>query len=276
VSRPSLRRALLLLAFVPAAAPARAGARFEVAGAVTATEDALQVEVRLKNVGDRPASPLTVRAELLGERREARIDPGAASGETRTATFSFPLEVPRPGVHALTLLLEFPDIGARAPGTEPTASQRAFLLLALGENPPPAVKVDAPEARIETAGRLLVGIQSADGAAHRVRLRVLTPRGLRADDVQDEVAVPEKGRVVTAVPLLRAGAPRPSQQGVLMVADVVDGPVARNAVSTGVVDIEPDAAWLPRHRSLLVLAVVLLLGGAALEELRRRPGAPAA
>jgi hypothetical protein len=47
-------------------------------------------------------------------------------------------------------------------------------------------------------------------------------------------------------------------------------------VSTGVVDIEPDAAWLPRHRSLLVLAVVLLLGGAALEELRRRPGAPAA
>jgi hypothetical protein len=52
----------------------------------------------------------------------------------------------------------------------------------------------------------------------------------------------------------------------------VDGPVARTAVSTGVVQIDADPAWLPRHRSLLVLGVVLLLGGAALEELRRRPG----
>jgi hypothetical protein len=271
VARPPLLRALLLLAASLAPASAGAGARFEVAGSANATEEALLVTVELKNVGDRPASPLTVRAELLGERREARIDPGAATGETRIAKLSFPLEVPRPGVHALTLLLEFPDIGTGAPGSEPAASQRAFLLLALGENAPPAVKVEAPEAHLETAGRLPVALESADGRAHRVRLRVLTPLGLRADDVP-EVAVPAQGRVVTPVPVRRAGAPRPSQQGVLMVADVVDGPVARTAVSTGVVQIDADPAWLPRHRSLLVLGVVLLLGGAALEELRRRPG----
>jgi len=262
----------LLLALLPLAAEVRAGARFEVTGSADATDEALLVRVELKNVGDRPASPLTVRGELLGVRRETVINPGAASGETRVATLSFPLEVPRPGVHALTLLLEFPDIGGGAPGAEPTASQRAYLLLALGENAPPAVKVDAPVAHVETAGRMAVGVESVDGAAHRVRLRVLTPLGLRAGDVEAEVAVPAKGRAVSDVTLLRAGAPRPSQQGVLVVADVVDGPLARTAVSTGVVEIDAPAAWLPRHRSLLVLAAILLLGAAALEELRKSPG----
>jgi hypothetical protein len=275
VSRP-LRTALLLLALLPLAAGVRAGARFEVTGSANATDEALLVRIELKNVGDRPASPLTVRGELLGERREARIDPGAASGETRVATLSFPLEVPRPGVHALTLLLEFPDIGGGAPGAEPTASQRAYLLLALGENAPPAVKVDAPVAHVETAGRIAVGMESVDGEAHRVRLRVLTPLGLRAEEPENEVAVPAKGRAETAVTLLRAGAPRPSQQGVLVVAEVVDGPLARTAVSTGVVEIEAPAAWLPRHRSLLVLAAILLLGAAALEELRKSPDGRAA
>jgi hypothetical protein len=275
VGRPP-RTALVLLAALTLAAEARAGARFEVAGSATATDEALLVRVELKNVGDRPASPLTVRGELLGERREAVIDPGAATGETRVATLSFPLEVPRAGVHALTLLLEFPDIGGGAPGAEPTASQRAYLLLALGENAPAAVKVDAPVAHVQTAGRIAVGMESVDGSAHRVRLRVLTPLGLRAEDVADEISVPATGRAVSEVTLLRAGAPRPSQQGVLVVADVVDGPLARTAVSTGVVEIEAPAAWLPRHRSLLVLAAILLLGAAALEELRRSPGGHAA
>jgi hypothetical protein len=252
-------------------AEARAGARFEVSGTVEAAENGLAVRVSLKNVGDRGTGSVTVEGELLGRRQEGSLDQGVPAGESRSLLLRYPPEVPRRGVHPLTLLVDFTEPTPGADGSPPAESQRAFLLLALGANPPPAVRVDAAEGRLETRSSLAVGLESLDGAPHRVRLRVLTPHGLRAENPPADVGVPAVGRVLVTIPLLRSGAPRGSRQGVLVVAEASDGPLARTTVTTGVVEIAPDPALMPRlRRPLLVLAGLLLASAAALEFRRSR------
>ena len=141
----------LLLGVVLLAAPrgAHASARFEVTGSASSPDGAsLEVTVDLQNQGDAKASPVTIQGELVAERREARLADGVAPGATERVVLRFPLEVPRPGLHALPLLLEWP-VGPRpADGTQaPTASQRAFLLVTLGAVAEPAVRVLAPRPR---------------------------------------------------------------------------------------------------------------------------------
>jgi hypothetical protein len=258
------------LLLVPVA-NARAGARFEVSGTVEATESGIAVRVSLKNAGDRGTGSVSVEGEFLGRRQEGTLDQGVPAGESRSLLLRYPPEVPRRGVHPLTLLLDFAETGPGADGNPPTESQRAFLLLALGANPPPAVRVDAAEGRLETRSSLAVGLESLDGASHRVRLRVLTPHGLRAENPPAEVGVPAAGRVSVPIPLLRSGAPRGSRQGVLLVAEAGDGPLARTTVTTGVVEIAPDPAIMPRLRlPLVVLGVLLLASAVALEFQHRR------
>jgi hypothetical protein len=258
------------LLLVPVA-NARAGARFEVSGTVEATESGIAVRVSLKNAGDRGTGSVSVEGEFLGRRQEGTLDQGVPAGESRSLLLRYPPEVPRRGVHPLTLLLDFAETGPGADGNPPTESQRAFLLLALGANPPPAVRVDAAEGRLETRSSLAVGLESLDGASHRVRLRVLTPHGLRAENPPAEVGVPAAGRVSVPIPLLRSGAPRGSRQGVLLVAEAGDGPLARTTVTTGVVEIAPDPAIMPSLRlPLVVLAGLLLASALALEFQRRR------
>jgi hypothetical protein len=258
------------LLLVPAAS-AGAGARFEVSGAVEATESEIAVRVSLKNVGDRATGTVSVEGEFLGRRREGTLDQGVPAGESRSLLLRYPPEVPRRGVHPLTLLLDFAEAASAANANPPTVSQRAFLLLALGANPPPAVRVDAAEGRVETRSSLAVGLQSLDGAPHRVHLRVLTPHGLRAENPPADVEVPAAGLVSVPIPLLRSGAPRGSRQGVLFVAEAADGPLARTTVTTGVVEIAPDPAIMPRLRlPLLVLAGLLLASAVALEFRRSR------
>jgi hypothetical protein len=153
----------------------------------------------------------------------------------------------------------------------PPTSQRAFLLLSVGANPPPALRVSAEEATLETAGALAVRVESADGAAHRARLRVLTPRGINAN-TPVEVDVPASGAVTARVPLLRGTVARPSRQGVVAVAEAVDGDLAHAAVATTLVHVAADSAVLPRLRTwLAAAAILLLLAAAAVEWRSRRP-----
>jgi hypothetical protein len=119
-------------------------------------------------------------------------------------------------------------------------------------------------------GSLPVGLESTDGAAHRVAVRVLPPRGLNVlGGPLVDLDVPGSGRVTAPVSLLRAGAPRESRQGILIVASAADGPLERTAVATGVVTIARDPALLPRLRPALWLLAAALLGAAAWAELRR-------
>jgi hypothetical protein len=144
-------------------------------------------------------------------------------------------------------------------------------LLALGANPDPAVRLLPSALRLDVRGALPVRVESADAQAHRVRLRALTARGLRAEGDVAEVAVPAWGPVSVALPLVRAGARRGSRQAVLLVAEAADGPLARTTVATAVVVVAPVPDLLPRLRGpLLALGLVLLTVAIAFEVRRWR------
>jgi hypothetical protein len=262
---------LLGLLLVASATPARAEARLEVSGEVVGRAPRLEVRVLVSNRGDQAATPLTVVGELLGERREARLVRGVGPGAAEAVVLDFAPSPPRAGSHALTLLLEHPvDGGLDAAGNPPMASQRAYLLLALGARPDPAVRIEVASASIDVFGELPVRLLSADGDAHRVAVRALTARGLRVVESPEAVEVPAAGAVTLSFRLARAGAPRGTHHGVLVVAETVDGPLARTSVATAPVDVVPDPSLLPRLRGPILFVAILLLSAAALAEWRRR------
>jgi hypothetical protein len=264
--------ALLAAAATPAAAaalvPASVGPTFDVGGAVALTEEGeLEVRVDLTNRGDAASGAVSVLGELAGHYEEARVPAGVAPGATAAARLVFPREVPRPGVYPVVLLLDYAP--AAAAGVTPTArSQRAFLLLTLGATAAAPVRIRAPEVTLRDRVLLPVVLESADGRAHRIRLRVLAPRGLNPERLQDEVAVPASGTATVSVPLLRGGVPRPSRQGLLLVAETLDGDVAQASTSTILVAVEPAAEAKPRWRDPFVVAAGLLLAAAAVLEWR--------
>jgi len=269
------RGTLLFVLLAGIVAPARAEVLFEVGGALRPSEEGIAVEVEISNRGDQAVPSLEVRGELFGREDEARLTGGIAAGAGARVVLRFPDEPPRPGVHALTLLLEYPE-GATtdATGTLSTGSQRAYLLLALGANPPPAVRLAASEIVLDAVGTMHVDVEGLDGAPHRVRLRALTARGLHADGPPQEIDVGASGKTAASLVLRRAAALRGSRHGVLIVADTVDGPLARAAVASGAVVIAPEPGLLPRLRwPLLALAAVLM--GAALVREFASPRAPA-
>jgi hypothetical protein len=221
------------------------------------------VRVELGNTGDLDIDgPVQVAGRLLGNRNQARLDEPIPAGGKATVQLFFPPDVPRPGVHALTLVVSFSSRGVEE-------SRAAYLLLGLGAVPDPAVRLFPREAAFELRGSLEVGLESADGAPHTVRLEVATPRGLRAEEAQAPVAVPGAGRVQARVGLLRTGAAHDTRHGVVVVAAAEDGPEARTAAATATVRILPDPALLPRIRMpILGLALALLVTSLYLE-LRR-------
>jgi hypothetical protein len=252
----------LLIAAPPPAPPA-----FEVSGSVAlADEDTLDVRVDLANHGG-DSGAVALVGELSGHYDDATVA-GVGAGETGSARLRFPREVGRPGVYPVVLRLDY------APRVAPTdiavaSSRRAFLLLSLGASAPPAVRITAPGVLLADRVLLPVTLQSLDAAAHRVRVRVLGPRGLNAERPRDEVAVPASGGVTVEVPLLRGSVPRGSRQGVLIVAETLDGELARTSTATTTVEVEPDPAWLPSLRVPLVLVGVLLILVAGVIEWRR-------
>jgi hypothetical protein len=243
--------------------------RFEVAGTVEGTDDELRVHVRLRNGGDSPATVLSVEGELLGNTARAQIPAGVAVGATGEAVLTFPAAATRAGVHPLSLLLDYQWPAPRGPQG---VSQRAYLLLGLGGVAEPAVRLSLRDARMEYSGVVDVGVESADGSPHSVRLRLLGPRGFRADAPADEVQVPPRGPIGVPIRVFRGTLPWESRQGVLALAEVTDGPLASAAVASAAVDVGPDPAWMPRLRKPLLLAGIVLFGVAAWVEARRRIG----
>jgi hypothetical protein len=263
--------ALALLLLVPPAA--RGEAVLAVSGSVVSIAPRLEVRVVVTNRGDRAAAPLEVTGELLGSRRSARLAEGVSAGGSGAVLLGFDPEVSRPGLHALTLLLEHPVEGLPdAAGNAPLASERAALLLALGANPGPSVRLAAEPLQLDVEGILRVRVESADGAPHRVHLRALTARGLRADGEGAEVDAPATGAVAVSLPLVRAGAPRGSRHAVLLVAESLDGDLARTAVVSAPVEVAADPSVLPRLRGAVFVLGILLIAVAVGFEVRRRNG----
>lgn len=239
----------------------------------------LEVRVRVENAGGEETGPLTVVGELFGERREARVRNGIPPGSEAAVIVDFDTGTARPGVHALSLLLEHPVDGPRdAAGQMPVASRRAVVLVTVGSPPRDAVVLDVPcpeddacASIAEVEGQIIVHLESADGQAHRVRLRALTARGLRPGEESREVEVPASGRVSASVPIVRAGAPRGSRHGLVLVTETVaTGVPVRTTTTQALVEVAPDRSVVARLRWPLLGAGLALLVAAALAE-RRAP-----
>ncbi len=82
-----------------------------------------------------------------------------------------------------------------------------------------------------------------------MRLRALPARGLRAAGDAALVDVPARGSASATLPIVRAGAARGSRHAVLLVAESVDGSLARTTVSVAPVEVAPDPSLLPRLRT---------------------------
>ncbi len=257
---PPRTRLPVTLVLLLLSTPAWPDAVLDVSGRVVATAPRLDVRVTLTNRGDLPAGPIDVSGELSGERGDARFSGTLAPGASGDVSLDFAPTPLRPGLHALTLLLEHPVEGSPdGAGNPPVASQRAWLLLALGANPKEAVQLRSEPLRLDVRGSLLVHVLSRDGEAHRVRLRALPARGLRSDGGPIDVAVPARGEATARIPIVRAGAARGTRQALLIVAETPDGPLSRTAVAVATVDVRPDPALLPRLRlPLLAIGLTLL------------------
>jgi hypothetical protein len=245
-----------------------------VGGVVTPRDEGLDVRVDVRNTGAQPVSNLTVLGEVFGGREEGRHPAEIPPGHTVSVVLRFPHDAPRPGVHAVRLKLDYAEGTAPdASGNVVTASEPACLLFSRGQDAPAAVRLSAAPVTIDARGILAVTLESQDGAAHRVRLRTVTSRTLIPEDPQ-EFDVPASGSVRIGVPLRRAGALRGSRPGVWLVAEAVDGPVARTSVAAAEVEVAKEPGLLPRVRVFLFVLGGLLVAGALLWEFR--PMAPSA
>jgi hypothetical protein len=238
--------------------------RLQVGGGVQIMDDALLARVDVSNQGDTPAEALRVHGELLLAFDEVGLDTPLAPNETRSVALRFPLSAAPPGVHLLGLRLDYTPRGQTA------TSQRAYLLVALGETLPAAVRIDLTDTELRDRALVRARLSSLDGQAHRVLLRVLTPRGLNPHGDPLEVSVPAQGATIAHLPILRGGVPRPSTQGVLVSAATLEsGAPTRTAVATGVVHVLPDPARLPGLRRPLALIALGLVVATVIAEIRR-------
>jgi hypothetical protein len=269
-ARATSSAAALLGLGLCAGPPALAAPPLDVSGEVVSVVPRLEVRVVVTNRSAQPTGALDVVGEMLGERRAARVTAGVPAAGSAAVVLGFDASPKRPGLHALTLLLEHPVEGTPdAAGNLPVESQRAWLLIALGARAEPAVRLEPDPAPIDVRGELRVRLRSADGAPHRVSVHGLAARGVRFEGPPVEVAVPASSSVVVSLPLVRAGAPRGTRHGVLVVAETPDGPLARTAVTAASVEIAPDPSVLPHVRGVLLVAGLALLAAAAVAEWRR-------
>jgi len=94
--------------------------------------------------------------------------------------------------------------------------------------------------------------------------------------------VPASGTATVSVPLLRGGVQRASRQGLLLVAETLDGDVAQASTATSIVEVEATSDLMPHWRDPFVIAAGLLLAAAAVLEwlhlraMRRTAADPAA
>jgi hypothetical protein len=257
--------ASLTLLAVLAAPAVRAEVRLEVSGQAREAGGLRLVRVEVANRGDRAATGLEVEGELRGAHRQAALLEPLAAGATRGVELAFPADVPRPGVHGLALHLRYTPEGAPA-GASPS-SQRAYLLLALGADPPPSVRLRVTDAVVTRQAEVAVHLESADGAPHRVRLKVLAPRGLSALEPEAPIEVPAGGTARVGLLVLASGPPPAAPARIVVLAAEVDGPLERTAAAAGRIDVHAPSPWLPRWRGRLLVAALVLLAAAVIVEL---------
>lgn len=265
MSRLSRSASALLLLLPLSAVPAEAAARLTVTGTVASVEEELVVSVQVDNRGDVAVAPLVVHGELLGGYDEVQKDAGIAANSWTEAELHFPRAEARPGVHLVVLRLDY-----QSPQGGPWTSQAAYLLLSMGANPAPAVRVFVGETTVETRGRVAVELESADGRPHVARLRLLTPKGINPFGEAPDVNVPAQGRARAALEVLRGTAARGTRQGILVAATTTDGDEQTAAVAEGSVVVAADPALMPRLRIPMTVAGVVLLLAVIVAEVRRR------
>lgn len=242
-----------------------------MSGGAEVAEGRLRVFVDLENRGAAPVYDLAVDAELAGEFARASLDATVAPGERERVALGFPPRVPRPGLHALILRIDFRAGEPPAPEDTPRSSQLAFLILPLGGQPNPALALRVAQGDVVLRGTSRVQLESLDGADHRVQLRVHTAPGLAAHPRELELALPGGGRVDAELGLLRSGAGDHTRHGILVEARVLDGPVSRSAVSAGVVEVKARPNRVrSASRPALALAAAAIVAAIALEIRRRR------
>lgn len=245
-----------------------ADVQFEVSGRAQTTRAGIQVVASLRNIGNSAAHSLHVRGELGSSLADAVPGDVAPLAQVE-ATFDFPLPE-RAGRHAILLRLEFYPTPEAAEQKGSPAVQWGYLLIGLGADPPPALGLEVPEAKIETSGPLLVRLTSLDGFSHRASVSCRVPYGLGTLGEPPEVEVPASGSVEVPLSLVRGGALRGSRSGILVLARTTEAGMERAAVATGVVEILPDPALLPGLRVPLGVCGSALLGFSLWAEWRRR------
>jgi len=265
-STPS-RAAAIALAVFAAAVPCRAAspdtpAAFEVGGTLDPSPGGgLRVRVTVRNTGGRPAEDVRVYGELLGDRAAAEITGTIEPGARREVVLPLAHVVPTDGVHALVLRLDYDSVGAADQAAAPL-SQWAYLLLAFGTAPSPAITIELPRPRFDETTSVPLTLRSADGRAHRARLSLYVPRGLAAVPYRQTVDVPATGEAVARVRLFRALASPHSTHGLLALAATEDEDVVQTAAAVSLAEVGRDAAIVPRLRvPLLLVAGALVVVG---------------
>jgi hypothetical protein len=256
---------------IACAAAARTEAVLDVAGRVVATEPRLEVSLTLTNRSDRATGPIDVVGELAGQQGDARLASGLEPRGQASLTLDLSSAPRRPGRYALTLLFEHPLEGRPdGAGNPPLASERGWLMLSFGASPGEAVRLEAEPLTLDARGTLAVRLESRDAEGRRVRLRALTPRGLRAEGEPIEVDVPPRGVTTARVPILRTSAARGSRATLLLVAETPDAPLADASVAAVAVDVIEEPSRVARLRPLILTLGLALLAAAAVYELWSR------
>ena len=152
------------------------------------------VAVQVRNKGDAAAGALRIEGELLGPLRRGRAGERASPRRTWTER---PLRFPRRESRGRASTLVALHLDYTLDASRPAAVDQPGRLPAAGpRRQPEAAGPGLRRARraVETRGRVPVGLESADGAPHRVRLRA-------ADAARPE---PVRRRAAGDVPAQRA------------------------------------------------------------------------
>jgi hypothetical protein len=224
----------------------------EISGRAWLADEGIEVALELQNSSRMELGPLSIEAELMRQVRRARIEEALAPGEKHALRLRFAGELPRPGVYPLVLLFEYAHDAVQI-------SRRGCLLLSLGENAFPALRVSIDDLVIRWQATTSVSLASADGRPHRTVLRVLSGRGLRIVDEERRLIVPADESVRVPIRVLYAGAPRSTRQGLLAVASAEDDAVERTSVASSVVHVQDDKPLLSRLRWPLAAIGFMLL-----------------
>jgi hypothetical protein len=236
---------------------AHASPTFDLTGSFMPASSGVTVLVRVQNRSSARVSAVRIEGAWKRERARTFLQGGLAPGESGEVRFHF-TQSPSPGTHALVLLIDFErDEGG---GRATPVNEATFLRLGFDAVPPPAVRIVAPPTSLRETAVAAIGLESADGKAHRVRLWVWPPHVLACDPPLQRVEVPAHGTVTSRVRLFRGLAAHGSGYELLAVAETEDEPLTRTTVASAAVWVGADSAWLPRVRVPFVWAGLLLLG----------------